>query len=63
LLLITDSEKRTLPLTLLSFRGEFFSNDSMIFTALMVASIPMVLMYLFMQKSFISGLTAGAVKG
>jgi raffinose/stachyose/melibiose transport system permease protein len=63
LLLITDSEKRTLPLTLLSFRGEFFSNDSMIFTALMVASIPMVLMYLFMQKSFIAGLTAGAVKG
>ena len=63
LLLITDSEKRTLPLTLLSFRGEFFSNDSMIFTALMVASVPMVLMYLFMQKSFIAGLTAGAVKG
>jgi raffinose/stachyose/melibiose transport system permease protein len=60
LLLITDSEKRTLPLTLLSFRGEFFSNDSMIFT---VASVPMVLMYLFMQKSFIAGLTAGAVKG
>lgn len=63
LLLINDSEKRTLPLTLLSFRGEFFSNDSMIFTALMVASVPMVLMYLFMQKSFIAGLTAGAVKG
>jgi raffinose/stachyose/melibiose transport system permease protein len=35
----------------------------MIFTALMVASVPMVLMYLFMQKSFIAGLTAGAVKG
>jgi len=63
LLLITDSEKKTLPLTLLSFRGEFFSNDSMIFTSLMVASVPMVLMYLFMQKSFIAGLTAGAVKG
>ncbi|MBU3645353.1 MAG: carbohydrate ABC transporter permease [Candidatus Nanopelagicaceae bacterium] len=63
LLLITDSDKRTLPLTLLSFRGEFFSNYSMIFTAVMVASIPMVAMYLMMQRSFISGLTAGAVKG
>lgn len=63
LLLITDSEKRTLPLTLLAYRGEFFSNDAMIFTALMVASVPMVIMYLVMQRSFIAGLTAGAVKG
>jgi len=29
----------------------------------MVASIPMVVMYLLMQRSFIAGLTAGAVKG
>ncbi len=63
LLLITDVDKRTLPLSLLSFRGEFFSNYSMIFTAVMVASIPMVVMYLLMQRSFIAGLTAGAVKG
>lgn len=63
LLLITDQEKRTLPLSLLSFRGEFFSSYSMIFTAVMVASLPMVVMYLFMQRSFIAGLTAGAVKG
>lgn len=63
LILITDSDKRTLPLSLLSFRGEFFSNYSMIFTAVMVASIPMVAMYLLMQRSFIAGLTAGAVKG
>lgn len=63
LLLITDQDKRTLPLSLLSFRGEFFSNYSMIFTAVMVASLPMVVMYLFMQRSFIAGLTAGAVKG
>lgn len=63
LLLITDPEKRTLPLSLISFRGEYFSSYSMIFTAVMVASIPMVAMYLFMQRSFIAGLTAGAVKG
>lgn len=63
LLLITDNDKRTLPLALLSFRGEFFSNYSMIFTAVMVASVPMVVMYLLMQRSFIAGLTAGAVKG
>jgi raffinose/stachyose/melibiose transport system permease protein len=35
----------------------------MLFTAVMVASLPMVVMYLLMQRAFISGLTAGAVKG
>jgi raffinose/stachyose/melibiose transport system permease protein len=35
----------------------------MIFTAVMVASVPMVIMYLLMQRTFVAGLTAGAVKG
>jgi raffinose/stachyose/melibiose transport system permease protein len=35
----------------------------MLFTAILFASIPMVLMYVFAQRSFIAGLTAGAVKG
>jgi raffinose/stachyose/melibiose transport system permease protein len=35
----------------------------MLFTAIFVASVPMVIMYLFFQRSFIAGITAGAVKG
>jgi raffinose/stachyose/melibiose transport system permease protein len=50
-------------LALIDYRGEYAINFSMIFTAVMVASIPMVVMYLAMQKTFVSGLTAGAVKG
>jgi raffinose/stachyose/melibiose transport system permease protein len=63
LLLIQESEKKTLPLAMLAYRGEYFVSFSMLFTAVMVASLPMVIMYLFMQRSFIAGLTAGAVKG
>jgi raffinose/stachyose/melibiose transport system permease protein len=63
LLLVTQSEKKTLPLAMLDYKGEYFTNFNMIFTAVIVASVPMVLMYLFMQRSFIAGLTAGAVKG
>ncbi|CAB4569889.1 MAG: ABC transporter permease subunit [Actinobacteria bacterium] len=63
LLLITQSDLKTLPLALLDFRGEYAINFSMIFTAVMIASLPMVVMYLAMQRSFIAGLTAGAVKG
>jgi raffinose/stachyose/melibiose transport system permease protein len=63
LMLINEQSKKTLPLTLIDFRGEFATSYSMLFTAIMVASIPMVIMYLLMQKQFQSGLTAGAVKG
>lgn len=63
LMLINQLDKKTLPLTLIDFRGEFATSYSMLFTAIMVASIPMVLMYVFAQRSFIAGLTAGAVKG
>lgn len=30
--------------------------------ASLVASVPLIIAFVFMQKSFISGLTAGAVK-
>ena len=63
LMLINEQSKKTLPLTLIDFRGEFATSYSMLFTAIMVASLPMVVMYLLMQKQFQSGLTAGAVKG
>ncbi|MEI7540477.1 MAG: carbohydrate ABC transporter permease [Actinomycetes bacterium] len=63
LMLINELGKKTLPLTLIDFRGEFATSYSMLFTAIMVASIPMVVMYLLFQRSFVAGLTAGAVKG
>lgn len=63
LILITQQDKKTLPLALLDYRGEYDTRFSMIFAVVMVASIPMIVMYLFMQRSFVAGLTAGAVKG
>jgi raffinose/stachyose/melibiose transport system permease protein len=44
-------------------QGEYFASYSMQFAAILVASLPMVVMYLFMQRTFQAGLTAGAVKG
>ncbi len=34
-----------------------------IFAALSVGSIPMIVIYVIMQRRFVQGLTAGAVKG
>jgi len=63
LMLITETSKKTLPLVLIDYKGEYFASYSMQFTAILIASLPMVVMYLFMQRSFQAGLTAGAVKG
>ena len=63
LMLISEASKKTLPLILIDYKGEYFQSFSMQFSAILVASLPMVIMYLFMQRSFQAGLTAGAVKG
>lgn len=63
LLLITQKDLQTLPLTLFGFRGEYATSYGLLFTGVAIASAPLVIMYLLMQRSFVAGLTSGAVKG
>lgn len=63
LLFITDRNSMTLPLALLRFRGEHFTNYPALFAGVTMASVPIVLAFIFLQKWFIAGLTAGSVKG
>lgn len=63
LLFITKDEYKTLPLALLEFQGEYMTNYPMLFTGVIIASAPMVIAYLFLQRYFIAGMTAGSVKG
>lgn len=62
LLFISDPSKRTLPLALLNFRGEFLTNYPLLFSGIVVASAPIVIAYVFLQRYFVAGLTAGSVK-
>lgn len=63
LLLINSSDKKTLPLALLQFQGEFMTNFPMIFAGVIIASAPMVIAYVVLQRYFVEGVTAGSVKG
>ena len=58
-----SAEKRTLPLALLDFQGEFLTNYPLLFTGVLVASTPLVVAYVFLQRYFVAGLTAGSVRG
>ncbi|GAA3234143.1 carbohydrate ABC transporter permease [Pseudonocardia petroleophila] len=63
LLFITDPAKQTLPLALLGFTGEYLTDYPLLFTGVVVASLPLAVAYVLLQRWFVAGLTAGSVKG
>lgn len=63
LTLITSVDKRTLaPGLVLNYMGEFTNNWGNMMAASIVVSVPVTLMFLFLQKYFVQGMTGGAVK-
>jgi raffinose/stachyose/melibiose transport system permease protein len=61
--LIHQSNLETLPLGLVNFTTAHSTNYPELFAALTIATAPIVMVYLVAQRQFISGLTAGALKG
>lgn len=63
LTLISSDNNKTLPLGIREFYGTEAVNIPGVLTAILVGSLPIILLYLFAQEKVISGLSAGAVKG
>ncbi|WP_332629680.1 carbohydrate ABC transporter permease [Halalkalibacter flavus] len=63
LVLVSSPENMTLPLGLQNFYGEFSVNVPGLMAALTLASLPLLVVYLFTQEKVVKGLTGGAVKG
>ena len=62
MVLITDEEMRTLPLGIQKFMGDQMQDIGMIATGLMIAIIPVIIIYVLFSEKLIRGMTAGAVK-
>ncbi|MFT3982884.1 MAG: carbohydrate ABC transporter permease [Lachnospiraceae bacterium] len=62
---VTITTTKGLPLTvgLMNFKGEFGTNWPLMCAAICMIVIPLYLVFLFLQKYFVSSLTAGGVKG
>ena len=60
--LITEEANRTLPLGIQRFLGDTQEDVGMIATGLMIAIIPVIVVYAFFSERLIQGMTAGAVK-
>lgn len=63
LVMITTDSRRTAPLGLAFFQGEHTTQFSLLAAASLIVALPVVLLYVFLQRYFISGMLAGAVKG
>ena len=62
-IMITKDELRTLPLSIANFLGKHSTNYPELFAMLTMATIPVIIVFVLSQKSFIEGVAAGAVKG
>lgn len=63
LLFIRSDHLKTIPLGMTIFFGQYMTDWGRLFAGMVIASIPMLVIYIIMSKQFISGITAGAVKG
>lgn len=63
LIFIRAEDQRTVILGVSLLFGQYQTNWTRILSALSLAAIPILILYLMMSKQFIKGLTAGAVKG
>jgi len=55
-------ERATLPLAIRIFQGTFSSDYEMFLPAVLLVILPILIMYLFMQRYIIEGITQGSVK-
>jgi ABC-type glycerol-3-phosphate transport system permease component len=60
--LLTDDTKRTLPLGIMYFMGSRTLDVGMIATGVMIAILPIIVVYAFSSETMIRGFTAGAAR-
>jgi multiple sugar transport system permease protein len=63
LILLTDSQHWTLPLGLTQFRQQFLTIWPDLMAVSTMATIPIVILYIFFQRYFVEGIAASGVKG
>ena len=63
LVLMQSGDKRPITSALAGLEGQFFTNNNLIAAASLIAAVPTLIVYLFLQRQFIGGLSLGATKG
>lgn len=62
LVLISADVWKTVPVGLLNFQGQFSSRYTEMMAGVLISITPILILYVFLQRYMVSGLTAGALK-
>ena len=60
---LPGDENATVQLTLFNFQSQFNTQYNLLFTDILLVTIPPLIMFLFFNRRIVEGMTAGAVKG
>jgi len=60
---LPGDENATVQLTLFNFQSQFTTQYNLLFTDILLITIPMLVMFVFFNRKIVEGMTAGAVKG
>ncbi|MBI3750001.1 MAG: carbohydrate ABC transporter permease [Chloroflexi bacterium] len=63
LMLIKDGDRRPITSALNNLQGQFFTNTNLLAAGALLAAIPTILVFMALQRQFISGLSLGSTKG
>ncbi len=63
LVMIKDDYLRTLPIGLLSFSGQYGPQTELIMAATVMNIVPLIILFITMQKQLVAGIQLGGVKG
>ncbi len=59
---INEPLKRTLPIAIANFQGTHASDWGLVFAGSLIAIVPVLTVFVLLQRYFVKGLTAGAIK-
>ena len=62
-LVLTKKELYTIPIATQAFYGTYSTDIGLVMAALLLAMLPILILYIFLQKYIVEGVTSGAVKG
>jgi multiple sugar transport system permease protein len=63
LIVLSDESKFTLPVALANLSGEHVQDTELMMAGSVLTVLPVMLVFLFLQRFYIAGITAGSVKG
>ena len=60
---LPGDQNATVQLTLYNFQSQYETQYNLLFTNILLITIPPLVMYLFFNRQIVAGMTAGAIKG